>query len=124
MAVAAPGFSVLTTMAPLQGSGHRNQFAGLFAQHRLWRNAGLPTTPTPIRRIMKAPARHSQQSTHSTDFGTVLVDLADGGSTWFDLEEAITASQITPAPEPGSVVLLGAGLAGLAFFARKRRLAR
>jgi len=62
------------------------------------------------------------------DCGTVLINgstgLATGSSTWFDLEGAITGQQLAGTPEPGSLMLLGSGLAGLAFFARKRRAAR
>jgi hypothetical protein len=64
----------------------------------------------------------------NTDCGTVLINgstgMASGSSTWFDLENVITATQLTGTPEPGSMMLLGSGLAGLAFFARKRRAAR
>src|SRR5665213_918320 len=61
----------------------------------------------------------------STDCGTVLVNLADGGHTWFDLEGQITASQITSGvPEPGSVMLLGSGLAAFLGLALLRRRAQ
>ncbi len=50
--------------------------------------------------------------------------IANGASEWFSLEEAITGQQLTGTPEPGSLFLLGSGLAGLAFLARKRRVSR
>jgi|KBSMisStaDraftv2_1062788.scaffolds.fasta_scaffold113827_3 hypothetical protein len=50
------------------------------------------------------------------------VGIANGTSAWFSLEEHILASQvISGVPEPGSVVLLSTGLAGLLFAARRRR---
>jgi hypothetical protein len=61
----------------------------------------------------------------SKDCGTVLVNLANGKSTWFDLEGTIQASQITSGtPEPGSVVLLGSGLAAFLGLAWRRRRAQ
>lgn len=40
--------------------------------------------------------------------------LANGGSNWFSLENALTKSSIIPTvPEPSSLVLLGSGLLGL-----------
>jgi hypothetical protein len=50
----------------------------------------------------------------SHDCGTVNVSLANGASTWFDLEGKITATQISGVPEPGTLVLFGSGLLGLA----------
>jgi hypothetical protein len=59
--------------------------------------------------------------------------LPNGGSRWFGLEEALTPSQILPGdgggggggvtpgiPEPGSMALLGSGLAGLLLYTRRR----
>ncbi len=49
--------------------------------------------------------------------------LAPNASTWFDLPGAITASQITMvAPEPASLVLIGAGLSALYFIRRRKSL--
>jgi len=57
--------------------------------------------------------------------GTINVDLANGASTWFDLEGHIGASQITPSgptvtPEPTTLLLFGTGLAALATRLRKK----
>jgi hypothetical protein len=49
--------------------------------------------------------------------------IANGGSAWFSLEDALTATSIVPsAPEPSSLFLLGIGLTGIgASFRRFRR---
>jgi PEP-CTERM motif len=67
----------------------------------------------------------------ATTSGTVNFgpSVANGGTAWFGLEEAVTASQITgggggttSTPEPGSFMLLASGLLGLVGFARRKAL--
>jgi hypothetical protein len=55
--------------------------------------------------------------------GTVnFSGLKDGSSTFFSLEDALSASQIQPGvPEPATLSLLGAGLAAVYFVGRKRK---
>lgn len=69
----------------------------------------------------------------STDSGTVLVGggagLANNGTAWFDLENAISATSITPVapppttPAPPALLLLLTGLAGLGVWQLSRRFA-
>jgi hypothetical protein len=55
------------------------------------------------------------------DAQIIVFGLAPGQSDWFSLPGAITASQITMvAPEPASLVLIGAGLSTL-YFRRRRK---
>ena len=57
--------------------------------------------------------------------GTVNINpgIANGGAAWFDLEEAITASQIVVSgtPEPASWLMFGTGMLALFTIIRYRR---
>ena len=49
--------------------------------------------------------------------------LTNGSSAWFSLEEQVSANVISQTPEPGTLMLFGSGLVGIAAFIR-RKLAR
>lgn len=57
--------------------------------------------------------------------GTVyfMGGLASSGSRWFGLEKALTPSQISGTPEPGSMALLAAGLIALCLYTQRRAAA-
>jgi hypothetical protein len=64
----------------------------------------------------------TDNETGTVNFGGTGV--AASGSNWFSLEDPLTATQLTGTPEPGSMMLLGSGLAFLGFVGRKRRAGR
>jgi hypothetical protein len=60
----------------------------------------------------------SNFSSGTVNFVTPLA--ANGGFTYFSLEEAVSADQIVTAPEPSTILMLGTGAAGLVGSLRRR----
>ncbi len=55
----------------------------------------------------------------TVDFVTALA--ANGGTTYFSFEEALTPSQIVPTvPEPSTLLMMGTGIAGFAGMLRRK----
>jgi hypothetical protein len=52
--------------------------------------------------------------------GTLYFDLWDGDDDWFSMAY-VDNVRINPVPEPATILLLGAGLAGLGGFVRKKK---
>jgi hypothetical protein len=49
--------------------------------------------------------------------------LGAGGSAFFSLEEALTPGSLAPTPEPATLSILGAALAGFGLMRRRRKMA-
>jgi PEP-CTERM motif len=62
---------------------------------------------------------NSTDTSGTVDFVTALA--ANGGSTYFSFEEALVPSQIvSPVPEPGTLLMMGTGIAGFAGMLRRK----